>query len=150
MAFPAGNANGFPRAGKGKCPFTVRIFLSMKKLTDTKEIYWLFALKVIPGQEEAFRKISARLVASTSEETGCMNYEWNLSPDGTLCHIYERYVDAEAVKVHRQRNGEMVKELLTTATPVSFALYGGLTDEIRELYAGRNPLFMEPLGGFAR
>ena len=122
----------------------------MKRLTETKEVYWLFTLKVNPGQEEAFRKISAKLIASTQEETGAMNYEWSLSPDGSTCHIYERYVDSEAVKIHRQRNGELVKELMTTATAVSFALYGAPSDEVKALMAGRDPLFMQPLGGFAK
>ena len=122
----------------------------MKSLTQSEEVYWLFTLKIRPGEEGLFRMVSAKLIASTEQETGCLNYEWSLTPDGGTCHIYERYVDSAAVKIHRQRNGEMVGELMKAATPVSFALYGAPDDEVKTMLAGRNPLFMAPLGGFAR
>jgi quinol monooxygenase YgiN len=122
----------------------------MKTLTTTQEVYWVLTLKIQVGQEEAFRALSAKLVESTSAEEGALNYEWSLSADGGTCHVYERYVDSAAVKIHRQRNGEMVGQLMKLATPASFVLYGAPDDEVKEMLAARNPTVMTPLGGFGR
>jgi quinol monooxygenase YgiN len=122
----------------------------MKSLTKSEEVYWVLMLKIHAGQEAEFRKTSAKLIASTEQESGCLNYEWSLSEDGATCHIYERYVDSAAVKIHRERNGAMVGELMKSATALSFTLYGSPSDEVKQLMAGRNPILMKPLGGFGR
>lgn len=122
----------------------------MKLLTKSDEVYWVLMLKINHGQETQFKATSAKLIASTEQESGCLNYEWSLSADGGTCHIYERYVDSEAVKIHRERNGAMVGELLKSATALSFTLYGSPSEEVKQLMAARNPILMTPLGGFGR
>jgi quinol monooxygenase YgiN len=122
----------------------------MKSLTNSEEVYWLLALKITPGQEAKFKELSAKLVESTKEEEGCLNYEWSLTPDGGTCHIYERYVDSAAIKIHGERSHVLVGQLMGVSTPVSFALYGAPDDEVKRDMAGLNPMLMKPLGGFGR
>ena len=122
----------------------------MKILTESKEVYWLLVLKITPGQESEFKAISAKLVELTKSEAGALNYEWSLSEDGQVCHVYERYADSGAVKIHGQRSHDLVGQLLAVSTPVSFALYGAPDEEVKAMFAGLKPIFTKPLGGFGR
>jgi quinol monooxygenase YgiN len=118
-------------------------------LTASNMVSWMIRLKIHPGREADFLAQSAKLIESTRHETGALNYEWSLGADG-VCHIYERYVDSAAVKIHGQRNAELVKELWEMATYESFVVYGSPDEEVRQRLAGRKAVFMRPLGGFSR
>jgi quinol monooxygenase YgiN len=122
----------------------------MKSLTESEEVYWMLVLKIASGQEARFKELSAKLVASAQEEEGCLNYEWSLTADGGTCHIYERYADSAAVKLHGERSHALVGQLLAVSAPVSFGLFGAPDDDVKRELAGLNPVLLTPLGGFAR
>jgi hypothetical protein len=113
-------------------------------------VYWLLALKINPGQETEFRTISAKLIESARQEPGCLNYEWTLSEDGQVCHIYERYADSAAVKLHSERNGSLVGQLFNFVTPLSFTIYGSPDEEVKRGLVDMQPVYMKALGGFSR
>jgi quinol monooxygenase YgiN len=123
---------------------------TMRSFKESKQVYWIITGEINPGQEDAFRAICARLVESTQAEPGALNYEWSIAEDSRVFHIYERYVDSEAVKFHRAQVGEMLKELYAVVTLKSFTLYGGASDELKQLFAARHPLVMVPHNGFDR
>jgi quinol monooxygenase YgiN len=116
----------------------------------TGTISWILALKIHPGQLEPFKALAAKLIESTKSEPGTLNYKWTLNADGTLCHVYERYVDSAAILIHVERNGANVGQLLQIATPESFYLYGSPNDKVRQALADLKPVYMAPLGGFSR
>jgi (4S)-4-hydroxy-5-phosphonooxypentane-2,3-dione isomerase len=122
----------------------------MTTFNETKQVYWIITGEINLGQEADFRAICARLVESTKTEPGALNYEWSIAEDSRTFHIYERYADSEAVKFHRGNVGEMLKELYAIATLKSFTLYGGPSDELKQLLATRHPLMMAPHNGFSR
>jgi quinol monooxygenase YgiN len=122
----------------------------MTNLGETEQVYWIVTGTINPGQEAAFRAIRARLVESTQDEPGALNYEWSIAPDGRTFHIFERYADSGAVMLHRERSGPLVKELYALATRKSFTVYGNPSKEVNELLISRDPLAMKPLGGFSR
>lgn len=113
-------------------------------------IYWVLAVKINAGQLEAFKTVSAQLIESTRNEPGTLNYEWTLSDDGEVCHIYERYINSAAIKIHIERNGDSVGKLFAIVTPVSFVVYSEPTDDVKALLADLHPVYMTPLGGFSR
>jgi quinol monooxygenase YgiN len=114
------------------------------------QIYWLLAVKIHPGQLDAFKAISARLVESTRNEPETLNYEWTLSEDGTVCHIYERYKKSDAIALHIEHNGALVGELFQLLTPISFVIYGSPEANVRAMLADLKPVYMTPLDGFSR
>ncbi len=116
----------------------------------SEPIYWLLALQIEPGQLEFFKAICQKLVESTRLEEGVLNYEWSLSEDGNICHIYERYADSDAIKIHAERVAEDVGQLLQIATPISFVIYGKPDAEVKEMLADLNPTYLIPLAGFTR
>ncbi len=115
----------------------------------SETIYWLLSLLIHPGHEARFKEISAQLIESTRAEAGTLNYEWTLSEDGGICHVYERYVDSAAIKLHLQRSAELVGQLLSVSTPQSFFIYGSPDEEVKKDLAGLKPVYMTPLGGFS-
>ena len=112
-------------------------------------VYWIVAVKVHPGQEAKFKEISAQLIELTRAEEGTLSYEWNLGEDGT-CHIYERYVDSAAVMLHGKRSASLVGQLFAVSTLLGFTIYGSPSDEVKQMLAGENPVYLKPLGGFSR
>jgi len=122
----------------------------MTNFNDTKQVYWIVAGEINPGQEATFRTICARLIELTQTEPGALNYEWSIAGDNRTFHIYERYADSEAAKFHRANVGEMLKQLYTVTTLKSLTLYGNPSDELKQLFAARHPLVMVPHNGFSR
>ncbi len=116
----------------------------------SKIIYWVLALQIHAGKEERFKALSAQLIESARQEPGTLNYEWSLSQDGAVCHIYERYIDSAAIAVHIERNGPLIGELFGLATPASFYVYGEPDEAIKSGLSDLNPVYLSPLGGFSR
>jgi quinol monooxygenase YgiN len=121
----------------------------MTEFTNAKAVYWIVELQIHPGAETAFHAAREKLVASTKEEAGALNYEWSESGDG-LCHIYERYADAAAAKLHLARSGELVKKMVESVARLSFTLYGTPDEELKQMLAGRGAVVMKAVGGFGR
>ena len=121
----------------------------MTEFTNAKAVYWIVALKTHPGAEAAFQAAREKLVASTKEEPGALNYEWSVTEDG-LCHIYERYADAAAAKLHTARNRELIAKMAESVTRLSFTLYGAPDEELKQMLASRGALVMKAVDGFGR
>jgi quinol monooxygenase YgiN len=116
----------------------------------SKTIYWVIALEILPGQTTPFQEIAAKLIESTRSESGTLAYEWALSENGETCHIFERYVDSAAVKIHLERSAKLVGQLFAVSSPLSFVIYGSPDDEVKRLLADAHPVYMQPIGGFSR
>jgi quinol monooxygenase YgiN len=58
---------------------------------DNLEIYWVFELAINPGRFEDLKTLMADMVEATQKnEVGALNYEWAISDDQPVCHLYER------------------------------------------------------------
>jgi quinol monooxygenase YgiN len=113
-------------------------------------ISWILVLKVHPGKEKAFKQLAEKLIESTRNEAKTLAYEWSFSDDGRLCHIYERYVDSTAIKIHIGRNGEQVGQLLALSAPLHFYVCGTPDEQVREGLADLNPVYVKSWKGFTR
>jgi hypothetical protein len=52
---------------------------------------------IIPGRFEDFKTLMAAIVDATQKnEPGTLNYEWAISDERQVCHVYERYQDSAA------------------------------------------------------
>ncbi len=116
-----------------------------------KQVSWLVEVEVKPGQLETFKQLVRDMVESTSPEPGTLSYEWFISDDGTLVHIYERYADSEALLTHFRGFLEKFAERFSASLDLKrFTVYGEPSDEVREALAVLNPIFLGTLGGFVR
>ena len=89
-------------------------------------VYWVLELDVQAGRENDFRALMAEMVGTTqANEPGTLNYEWSTSADGKRCHIYERYVDSEAVMTHLGTfGGRFATRFLEVLKPTRFVVCG--------------------------
>jgi quinol monooxygenase YgiN len=115
-----------------------------------ENISWILQVAIHPGKLEAFRSVSNDLIAKTQSEPGTLGYEWNLSEDQTVCHIYERYKDSEAVLTHVHSFGAFAKRFMEACHPTRFHVYGTPTDAAKAALTDLNPVYFAPLGGFSR
>jgi quinol monooxygenase YgiN len=115
------------------------------------QVSWLLELAVKPGEVENFRALMNEMVESTRAESGTLGYEWFISDDGSVVHIYERYLDSAAVMTHLGAFGEKFAErFLAAVDPTRFTVFGSPSDEVREAQSGLGPTYLGFFGGFAR
>ena len=114
-------------------------------------VSWNLQLAVRPGQIDTFRSLMEEMIESTRAESGTLGYEWFLSEDGTICHLYERYADSEAALVHIGNFGSTFAErFFACVEPTAMFVYGNPDAQTREALSTSNAVFLGPLGGFAR
>jgi quinol monooxygenase YgiN len=115
-----------------------------------EQIYWLLEVSILPGQLENFRAVVGELIASTELEPGTLGYDWNLSADETVCHIYERYVNSAALLTHGQGFHAFAERFFKTCRPTRCDIYGTPSAEVKAAMADLHPTYYTPLGGFSR
>jgi quinol monooxygenase YgiN len=72
----------------------------------TETLYWLLELAINPGRFEDLKALIAEMVEATQRnEVGALNYEWAISDDRQVCHVYERYQDSAAGLTHLESFG---------------------------------------------
>ena len=117
-----------------------------------KQVYWMLELDVQAGNEVDFRTLMDEMVAATlANEPGALNYEWSVSEDGRVCHIFERYVDSDATMVHLANFGQTyAARFMELLSPTRFTLYGSPSQQVKDALAGFGISIMQPVGGFSR
>ena len=115
-------------------------------------VSWMLELNVKPGSEKVLRALMNEMVTATrTNEAGTLNYEWSLSADGSVCHLYERYADSAATMTHLATFGaKFASRFLEVLKPVRLTVYGAPSPEVKGALAGFNPVYMEPASGFSR
>src|SRR5690242_7861803 len=115
-------------------------------------VSWMLELEVQPGRERDFKSLMHEMVEATrANEPGALAYEWSLSADGAVCHIYERYADSAATLVHMGNFGaKYAGRFLEILKPTRLMLYGSPSDEVKKGLAALNAVHMLPVGGFTR
>lgn len=117
----------------------------------TAAISWNLRVTIKDGSLENFRSLMGEMVESTLNESGTLMYEWFLGEDGAACHIYERYVDSDAVMSHVGTFGaDFADRFLTLAEITEMSVYGEPSEEVRTTLAGLGASFLGTLGGFSR
>src|ERR1700693_5557087 len=80
-----------------------------------------------------------------------LNYEWAISDDRQVCHVYERFQDSNAVMNHMERfDANFAAQFGETVKLVRFVVYGTPSPQVKDALAGASPVYMAPFGGFSR
>ena len=115
-------------------------------------VYWIVELSVKDGELDNFQSLMTEMVDATqANEPGTLNYEWTISEDSKIVHIYERYADSAAAVTHMVTFGEKYAERFMAAVDQTrFVVYGNPNNEAKAVLEGVGAVFMLPFGGFAR
>lgn len=117
------------------------------------EIHFYAVRAIRSGQQEALADLSTRAGAYFRDNCpGTLEYEWYTDPDGTVCHLFERYSDSEACLRHLDIWGErFAAEAHKILDPLSMCVYGNPSQAVREKLLGANPVYCCPVpGGYRR
>jgi quinol monooxygenase YgiN len=116
-----------------------------------EEVSWLLEVNVKPGELENFRSLMKEMVASTQGESGTLAYQWFISGDDSVVHVYERYATSAAVMTHLQSFGSKFAErFLAAVDPTKFTIYGTPNDDVKAGLSVFGPTYLGPFGGFVR
>ncbi|MGB5303327.1 MAG: antibiotic biosynthesis monooxygenase [Gemmatimonadota bacterium] len=114
-------------------------------------VSWNLQLAIRDGRLDDFRSLMNEMVESTRAEAGAQAYEWFITGDGTVCHLYERYADSAATMIHLGAFGSKFAErFLSCVEPTGFSVYGDPSDDVRGVLDGFGVVYLGPFGGFAR
>jgi len=110
----------------------------------SEQIYWVLEVAILPGQLDHFRAVARDLISKTESEPGTLGYEWNLNDDKTVCHIYERYKNSDALVAHVQSFGAFAERFLQACRPTRFHVYGTPNEAAKAALADLHPLYFSP------
>jgi quinol monooxygenase YgiN len=110
----------------------------------SENVYWVLEAAINPGRLENLKILMAEMVESTQQnEAGALNYEWSISDDQQVCHIYERYQDSSATMTHLKTFGEKFAERFADATKITrFVLYGQPNKQVMDALVGLSPAYI--------
>lgn len=114
-------------------------------------VSWSLQMSVREGCLDDAKALVPEMVEATSREPGALIYEYFLNDDGTACHIYERYVDSEAVMAHLGNFGaNFADRFMACFEPTSLSVYGPASDEVRGALDAFGASYFGTLSGFSR
>ncbi|MEM6802515.1 MAG: antibiotic biosynthesis monooxygenase [Bacteroidota bacterium] len=113
-------------------------------------IIWTVEGTVKDGQKDAIVALMKEMLVLVEQETGTLNYEWTLSEDAKNLHVYERYKDVEATFAHLGTWAKFAERFTAIVDIDRFTIFSNTSPELREAVAGLQPIYMAPIGGFAR
>jgi quinol monooxygenase YgiN len=117
----------------------------------SEHVSWLLELAVKPGQLETFKTLMTEMVESTRAEPGALVYEWSISDDGSVIHLYERYADSAATLTHLAAFGEkFAQRFLAGVEPTRLVVYGAPSEDVAEGLSAFSPTYMPAFAGFVR
>jgi quinol monooxygenase YgiN len=113
-------------------------------------ISWLLEVEILPGKLDEFRAVARDLIANTEPEPATLDYEWHLSPDNKMAHLFERYADSAAMIAHVEGFGAFAARFLGACRVTRFSVYGKPSAEAKAALADLSPVYFSQLGGFSR
>jgi quinol monooxygenase YgiN len=118
----------------------------------SENVYWVFELAVNPGRFEDLKALAAEMTDATQRnDPGTLNYEWAISDDLQVCHIYERFQDSAAAVTHlRSFGANFAARFTEVLKPTRLVVYGAPSGQLKDALAGLNPIYMSAFGGFRR
>lgn len=118
--------------------------------TDDKSCSIAPYFKIKSGEIDAFKALSERFVAKTSEEAKCLYYGFSF--DGDTAHCREAYADAEGLLAHLENVGDLLQESFKIAEVARLEIHGPESElaKLRGPLAELKPQFFALEYGFRR
>jgi len=115
-------------------------------------VYWIIEAEVNDGKLDELKSLMAEMSDATfSDEPGALNYEWSLSEDEKVVHIFERYTDSAATMIHMANFGaKFGARFMGALKPTKCTLYGAPDDQVRKAMKPMGAILMTSAAGFSR
>ena len=119
----------------------------------TESVYWVIEFAINPGRFEDWKTLVVEMAEATQRnEVGTLNYEFAISDDRQVCHVYERFRDSAAAMTHLESFGaNFAARLGEVVKPTRCVVYGTPSAQLKDALAGGlTPVYIAPFGGFSR
>jgi quinol monooxygenase YgiN len=118
----------------------------------SENVYWVLELAINPGRFEDFKTLVTEMVEATERnEMGTLSYEYTISDDQQVCHIFERYQDSAAAMTHSETFGvKFATRFMDVVKIMRCVIYGSPSAQVKDALAGMSPVYMAPFKGFSR
>lgn len=123
--------------------------MSATEKTTFSNYGWIVEAKLKEGQREAFEAVMNDQIKETLTEKGTLNYQYYISDEGDIL-VYECFKDLESALIHIDNWDAHAERWIAAATPTRMVHLGDMPKELRDRHAALTPLWLKPLGGFAR
>ena len=115
-----------------------------------ENIIWTVEGKIKEGQTQDMKNLMTEMLVLVNQEEGTLNYQWTLGEDNRSLQVYERYKDVQATFAHLGTWSKFAGRFTEIVEITRFSIFTDVTPELKEAVAGLNPVYMKPIGGFAR
>ncbi len=116
----------------------------------SKNIIWTVEGTIKEGQFEDLTSLMEEMVETVQKEPGTLNYEWTLGDDGESLHVYERYRDVDATIAHLSTWAIFADRFTSVVDITRFVVFSELPSSLQDAVGGLKPIYMKPIGGFAK
>ncbi len=116
-----------------------------------RPVHWIMELSIDQQKVNDIDTLMEELVSEADREIGTMAHEWNFSDDGSVCQLYERFVDADAAMLHLSMFGEQFADRFLSACSVTgVTILGYANEDVLGALARFSPNVLTQKAGFAR
>ena len=112
-------------------------------------IGWIVEAKLRPGQREAFLAVMEDHLHQSMAEPGVLTSQYYMSDNDDIL-VFERFNGADSAYLHFKTSKAILARWLDSATLTHTIDLGDLPDDLRKRHTFIDPVWMRPLGGFAR
>jgi len=111
----------------------------MKNLSQAVSLHPYFQIR--DGNLNAFLALMPKFIEKTSNEPGCVYYDFSRNGDTAFCR--EAYVGADGLLAHLENVGDLVAQFLELSELIRVEVHGPAAEieKLREPMAGMNPDF---------
>lgn len=115
------------------------------------EISNLFTVAVKSGKFGEFKKLVSQIVDRVRKEPGTLVYEYSVSDDKNVVHIFERYSDDNALVSHVEETfSPFAERFLNLVDMKSLVVYGTPAGKAQDILDGFGAVYLAPFDGLTR
>lgn len=118
---------------------------------ENSQVFWNLELAIKSGKlEELKALINQMTLATKANEPGTINYEWSINSEQSECHIFERYTNSDAVRIHLGNFQAYAERFFDCLDILRFQVYGNPDSELISALAGLGGVHLKLVDGFSR
>jgi len=108
------------------------------------------ALNASFNDEEKCREAMKGITESAFAESGTKTHFWCRSKDGKTLYVLEQYEDEQALIQHVAAEPPSRAAFFESIEVMNVFVYGRVSDQIKEMFAPLNPMYMNYYGGYSK
>jgi quinol monooxygenase YgiN len=115
-------------------------------MSQSENIGWIVELTIKDGKFKLFEELSREMMASTKNEIGTLQYEWNMLDDNKTVIIIERYKNSVAALIHTTTFAEkFAARFDEVAFHTRLLVYGVPDMKLRQVLSDAGGIFSKPI-----